>query len=71
MVDVVSAISAAAAIETPATVNLTNPEHPAMSSTPRFRIRDFLAGVLSDLVPLFERDRGKATFAVNWRGLDS
>ena len=70
VIDVVSAVSAAAAVETPTIVDLTNPEHPSMSTPPRFGVGDFLAGVLGDLVSLFERYGGEAAFAVNTRRLD-
>lgn len=41
-----------------------------MRSAARFGVRDFLAGVLGDLVSLFERYGSEAAFAVNERRLD-
>lgn len=70
MIDVVRAVSTATPVETPAIVNLTNPEHPAMSSATRFGVGDLFAGVLGDLMSLLERRGGEAAFAVNGRWLD-
>ena len=70
MIDVVSAVAAATAVETPPAIDLTNPEHSAMSPPARFGVGDLLAGVLSDLVSFLERRGGEAAFAVNRRWLD-
>jgi len=65
VIDVMRAVAAAAAVETPAAIHFTNPEHAAMRSASRFCVGDLLAGVLRDLVPLLEGNGGKAAFAVN------
>ena len=70
VVDVVSAVSAAAAVETPTIVDLTNPEHASMRTPLRFGVGDLLAGVLGDLASLFKSDGGETAFAVNGRRLD-
>ena len=70
MVDVMRAVAAAAPVETPAIVDLTNPKHSSMSAATRFGIRDLFAGVFGDLVSLLERRGGKAAIAVNRRWLD-
>lgn len=67
---VMSAVATATPVQAPAVVDLTNSQHPAMGSAPRFRIRDLLAGVLGDLVSLFERYGGETAFAVYTRRLD-
>jgi len=64
MVDVVSAISAAAPVKTPTTIDLTDSEHSPVRSSPRFGVRDLLTGVFSDLVSLFERYGGEAASTV-------
>jgi hypothetical protein len=65
VIDVVSAVAAAAAVETPATIHFTDPQHLAMRAPPSFGVCDLLARVLRDLVPALEWNRGKAAFAVN------
>ena len=70
VVDVVSAVSAAAAVEAPTIIDLTNPERPPMSTPARFSVGDLLAGVLRDLVSSFKRNGGEAAFTVNGRRLD-
>ena len=70
MVDVVSTISAAASIEAPAIVDLTDSQHFTVSSSPRFGIGDLLTGVFGDLVSFFEGNGGKAASAVYRRWLD-
>lgn len=64
VIDVMSAVSAATAIETPAPVDLTNSKHPPVCSTARLRVGDLLAGVLGDLVSSFERKSSEAALAV-------
>lgn len=70
MVDVVSTIAAAAAVETPATIDLTDSQHFSMRSATSLSVRNLLAGVLRDLVSFFERNRGVASLAVYGRRLD-
>lgn len=70
VIDVVSAVAAATAVQTVPMVDLTDPEHLPVSSSTRFGVRDLLTGVFSDLVFLLESDRGKAALAVYRRRLD-
>jgi hypothetical protein len=70
MVDVVSAISTAASVKTPAIIYLTDSKHSPVSSSPRFGVRDLLTGVFSDLVSFLERNDGEAASAVYRRRLD-
>jgi len=65
MVDVMRAVPAATAVQTPTTVYFTNSEHAPVSSAARFRVGDLLARVLRDFVSLLERQGRKAAFAVN------
>ena len=65
MINVVSAVAAAAAIETPATIHFTDPQGLPMRTAASFRVCDLLARVLRDLVPALEWHCGKAAFAVN------
>lgn len=70
MIDVVSAVAAATAVQTPAIVDFTDSEHFPVRSSPRFGVRNLLTGVFSDLVSFLERGRGEATSAVYRRRLD-
>lgn len=70
MIDVVRAVSATAAVQTPATIDLTDSEHSSVSTPSRFSIRNLLARILSDLVSLFERYGSETAFTVNTRRLD-
>ena len=70
MVYVVRAISAATAVQTPAIVDFTNPQHLSMRSATCFSVCDLLAGVFCDLVSLLEWYSGEAAFAVNYGRLD-
>ena len=65
-----SAIAAAASVETPAIIHLTDPQHLPVRSPTSFSICDLLARVLSDLVPALEWESGEAASAVDRRGLD-
>lgn len=71
VVDVMRAITAAAAVKTPPTVDFTNAEHLSMRSSTRFGVRDLLPGVLRNLATFLKSDGGKAAFAVYRRRLDS
>ena len=51
---VVSAVAAAAAIETPATIHFTDSQHLPVRAAARFGVCDLLARVLCDLVPALE-----------------
>jgi len=58
------AIAAATAVQTPAIINLTNPQHLSMSAATCFGVCDLLAGIFRDLVSFFERYGGEAASAV-------
>ena len=67
MVDVVSAVTAATAVYTESSVDVTD----AQDASPArallgFQIVDALAGVFGDLSAAFERNDGKAAFAVDF-----
>ena len=70
MVDVVSAISAAASVKAPTTIDLADSEHPPVSASPCFGVRDLLPRVLGDLVSLFKRNSREAASAVYQRRLN-
>ena len=70
MVDIVRAVSAAAAIETPAIVNFADTQHFAMRSATRFGVRDLFSRILRNLVSFFKRQGGEAAFTVYWGRLD-
>ena len=70
VIDVVRAVPAAAAVQTPVIIDFADAQHLSMRSTPRFGIRNLLAGVLGNLVPFLERDGREAAFPVNLRRLD-
>ena len=70
VIDVVRAVAAATAIQTPAMINLTNPQHLSMCSATGFAVCDLLAGVFRDLMSLLERYGGEAASAVYERRLD-
>ena len=65
VIDVMRAVPAAAAVETPAVVHFTNPQHAPMRTPASFRVGDLLAGVFGDLVSLLKGDGGKTPIAVN------
>lgn len=67
MIDVVSAIPAPTAIQTPTFIDATNPEFDAVGPTSRFRVRDSLASVFCNLVPMFEVRRRKTASADDGR----
>lgn len=67
MVDVVRAVTAAAAVETPAIIDFTDAQHLSMRTSTRFGVRDLLSRVLRDLLTLLESDGGEAAFTV-YRG---
>ena len=54
VIDVVSAVPAAAAIETPATIHFTDPQHLPVRAAARFGVCDLLTRVLRDLVSALE-----------------
>jgi len=65
VIDVVSAVPAAAAIQTPAMIDTADPQNRPPSSAFRFPVRNFLAGIGGNLMSLSEMKRGKTTFAVD------
>lgn len=67
---VVSSISTAASIQTPATIDFTDTQHLSMCSATGLSVRDLLAGVLGDLVSLFKRYGREAALAVYRREPD-
>ena len=71
VVDVMRAVTSAASIEAPATVDFADAQHFAMRTTACFAVGNLLAGVLGNLVSSFEREGGEAAFAVYRRRLDS
>ncbi len=54
MIDVVRAVSAAASIETPTTIDLADAQHLSMRTPASFGVGDLFAGVFSDLASSFE-----------------
>ena len=67
VIDVVSAVPPAAAIETPAIVNRTNAQTASVRATICFAVAYSLASVFGNLSSTGEIDRGKTTLALNWR----
>ena len=70
MVDVVSAISAAASVQAPAIIDFTDSQHRSMRSAPGLGVGDLLSCVFGDLASSFERYGGEAAFAMYRRRLD-
>src|SRR6266436_2254888 len=70
MVDVMSPIAAATAIDTPDPVNITDAQLCSMSTPLRFSIRNSLARVFGDLAPLRKKDGSKAAPAIDVRFLN-
>jgi hypothetical protein len=70
VVDVVSAVSSTATIETKAPVYLANSQSLSMSSAASFRICDLLTCVLGYFSPLPKTLRGETSFTVNGGTLD-
>ena len=71
VIHIVGAVSAAAAVKTPAFVDSANAENAAVLSTLSFRVRYSHACVFGDFPPAFEVRSGKATSAVDGRRFDS
>ena len=68
MVDVVSAVAAATAVYAEPSVDVADAQEAALArALLRFQIVDSLTGVFSNLPAAFERDGGKAAFAVDVR----
>ena len=64
VIDVMRSVSAATPVKTPAVIHLANTQHTPVRATPRFGVRNLLAGVLGDLVSLFKGYGSEAAFAV-------
>ena len=64
VIDVVSAVAATAAVETPAAIHFTDPKRLPMRTAASFGVSDLLARVFRDFVPAFKWNCGKAAFAV-------
>ena len=68
MIDVARAVAAAAAVQTPAAIDVADTQDaPIARASSRFEIWYSLAGVLRDLFPATEVDSCETAFAVNWR----
>ena len=66
MIDVVGAVAAAAAVDTPATVDVADAQDATIArSHSRFQIRDPLAGVLGDLSTTRKANSGETALAVD------
>ena len=70
VVYVMSAVPAAAAVETPALIDATDAEDAAMRPAFGFFVWNSLARVLGDFAPALERDSRKTAFAVDHRFRD-
>jgi len=62
MIDVVRPVTAPTAVDTPAIVEGTDSQAPAVSAFVSFGVRDQLAGILGNLPPAFKTPCRKATF---------
>src|SRR6266404_2838821 len=65
MVDVVCAVAAPTAIDTPDSIDITDAQLGSMSAALSFAIRNSLAGVFGDLAPVREMNSRKTTSAVD------
>ena len=70
VVNVVGAVSTATAIQAPATIDLTDPEHLAMRAAASFSVCDLLARVFRDFSSLPEWNSREAALAVDGRRLN-
>jgi len=68
VIDVMRAVAALAAVQTPAAIDIADAQDaPLAGPSSRFEIWYSLAGVLRDLFPATEVDSCETAFAVNWR----
>jgi hypothetical protein len=67
VIDVMSSVTAAAAVQAPAAVNVTDAQLGPARATLRFEIRDSFAGVFGDLASALKTKRREASFAVDGR----
>ena len=70
VIDIVSAVAAAASVQTPAVIHFTDSEHLAVRTPASFSVCDLLSSVFRDLVSSFERHSGEAASAVDRRRFD-
>jgi len=68
VIDVVGAVAAAAAVQTPTTVDVANAKYSSIATASgRFKVRDALPRVFGDLLSALEEFSGKTAFAVDSR----
>ena len=68
VIDVMRAVAAAAAVQTPAAIDVADAQDaPIAGSFSRFEIRYSLADVFSDLLAVTEMNSCETAFAVDWR----
>ena len=68
VIDIMRAVAAMAAIQTPTTVDVANAKYSSIATASgRFKVRDALARVLGDLSAARKTFRGKTAFAVDSR----
>ncbi len=65
MINVMRTVSAAAAIQAPAAVDIADTQLGASGATARFEIRDSFTGVFGNLASAPETNRREATFAID------
>ncbi len=68
VIDIVRAVAATAAVQTPAAIDIADAQDATIAGpSHRFEIWYSLAGVLSDLFAATEMNSRETAFAVNWR----
>src|SRR2546425_115712 len=67
VIDVVRAVAATAAIQTPATIDVANPQLGSMRPPTSFKIRYSCASVFGNLLAARKSNRRETTLAVDWR----
>ena len=68
MIDIVRAVTATAAVQTPAAVDIADAQDATIAGPfSRFEICYSLTGVLGDLFAATEMNSRETAFAVNWR----
>ncbi len=67
VIDVMRTVAAAAAVQTPATIDVADAQLGSMRAALSFEIGNAFAGVFSDLAAAAKTNRREATFAVDWR----
>ncbi len=66
VIDVMRAVAAATAVDTPNAINVADAQLGAMGAALSFAIRNALASVFGDLTTVREINCRKAAFAVDW-----